>query len=87
MKPILEKLWNGRIAPAESCGEYDPEIKELAVLIEQNRDCLEKALGEQQKAILEKYIGCCEEYSYLITARAFCEGFSLASKLLMQALS
>ena len=87
MKPMLEKLWNGRIAPMESCGANDPEVKAIVLLMEQNRTCLEQTLTEEEKQILEKYVQCSEEYAYLLTALAFGEGFSLASKLLTQALS
>lgn len=87
MKRTLEKLWNGNIAPWECCGTKDPEIENLIELIEKNKASLSNDLGQQQTATLQKYCDCYDEYSYLITVHAFCDGFSLACKLLTEALS
>lgn len=87
MKPILENLWNGSIAPGEACGANDPEIENLIALIERHKEKLSRKLAEQQKNTLDKCLDCYEEYTQLITTRAFCDGFSLAAKLLTEALS
>lgn len=87
MKRALEDLWNGSLAPCEKCGENDPEVENMARLIERNRDTLQKELGERQKEILNRYTGCYEEYLYLTAVHAFCDGFSLASRLLTEALA
>lgn len=87
MKQTIEKLWNGHIQPCENCGEADPQILELVALIDRNRNDLSRSLNNQQKSSFEKYIGCSEEYCYLITAQAFQDGFSLACKLLSESLS
>ena len=87
MKQTLEKLWNGSIAPWERSGVGDPEMKQLYHLLSQNREALEKELSQQQKQLLERYLVCWDEYSYLATVHAFCDGFSLASRLLTEALS
>lgn len=86
MKPTLEKLWNGGIAPYESCGVNDPEILNIIDLMKTNKEALEKELNQQQMSALEKYLACYDEYDYLLTVHAFCSGFSLASKLLTEAL-
>lgn len=54
-------------------------------LIKSNKETLEKELNQQQMNALEKYLTCYEEYYYLLTAHAFCSGFSLATKLLTEA--
>lgn len=86
MKRTIEELWNGNIASAQNCGVGDPEIENLVTLIERHKELLSKELGPPQKNILQKYIDCTEEYTCLISMCAFCEGFSLASKLLTEAL-
>lgn len=87
MKTTIEELWNGNIMPSRDCGENDPEIQELAELMVRNRELLDKNLGASQQEIFQKYIDCTEEYWCRITAQAFSDGFSLAGKLLTEALS
>lgn len=86
MKSIFEALWNGNIAPYKTCGSGDPEVEELDKLIERNKASLDNALTNGQKELLENYISCQDEYSYLITVHAFRDGFSLACRLLTEAL-
>lgn len=86
MKPTIEQLWNGSIEPCDICGN-DQKFTELACLMERNRNDLNEQLSKAQKETFEKYIDCAEEYQYLLTAQAFSEGFSLASKLWAEALS
>lgn len=87
MKQTLERLWNGQIAPGANCGVNDREIEDVHILMERNREDLNRELGERQKAIFGKYVDCADEYCYLISAQAFCDGFCLASKLLTEALA
>jgi len=87
MKHTIENLWNGALAPCEKCGENDPEVKNMARLIERNREDLQKELNDRQRERLKGYTSCYEEYIYLIGAHAFSEGFSLASRLLTEAFS
>lgn len=84
MKSTISKLWNGNIAPVEKLGKHNPEIHNLIGLISRNVENLEKLLNEEQKVVLEKYVCCTDEYWTLITEQAFCEGFSLGSKLLAE---
>ena len=86
MKNTIEKLWGGNIAPYKKCGENEPEIKKLLRLMDENYNDLSKELNDTQKAALKKYTDCTDEYLYFITAQAFCDGFSLASQLLTEAL-
>lgn len=85
MKETIENLWNGNIAPGEICGAGNPDIEHLVMLLERNKENLDKELGEQQKEILKKYIDCTDEYIYRITELAFCDGFCLASRLWAEA--
>lgn len=86
MKSIFEQLWNGNIKPYENSGRNDPEVEELAGFMIRNKNALDELLQEEQKKALDKYITCCDSYYYLLTVHAFRDGFSLASKLLAEAL-
>lgn len=87
MRTTIEELWNGNIMPSRNCGEYDAEIRELEELIERNREQLEESLNQSQRELLQKLTDCTEEYLCRMTAQAFSDGFSLAGKLLTEALS
>ena len=86
MTMLFEQLWNGQIAPHKNCGRGDLEMEKLAQLIEVHKNALYNYVGEEQKKMLETYISCCDEYTYLATVHAFREGFSLASRLLSEVL-
>ena len=77
----IEDLWYGNITPAEDCGVRDPELEELLRLLERNREALEGGLETEQKGWLQKYADCYDEYVCVLSARAFRDGFCLASKL------
>ena len=87
MIALFENLWSGNITPCDTCGRRDPEVAELAELLERNKTSLDKVLNDKQKEMLDNYIANYKEYSYLITVHAFRSGFSLACKLLTEALS
>lgn len=84
---LFEQLWNGSITPYKYCGQGDPEVEELAELVERNKASLNHALTEEQQELLKNYTVCREEYSYLLIVHAFRQGFSLASRLLAEAFS
>lgn len=86
MKNILINLWDGNISPIENCGKNNPEIENLIRLIEINDEDLINILNEEQRTVYKKYVACKDEYLYLITEQAFCDGFSLATKILKEAL-
>lgn len=87
MSCVLGELWNGNIVPCAICGVSDPEIEELIALRARNQTQIEAELSVSQKTAFQKYIDCAEEYEIRITEKAFAEGFSLAAKLLTEALS
>lgn len=87
MKQTLEALWNGDLAPGQTSGVNDPEMEHLTVLMDRNKARLEQELTESQKELFSKYTDCADEFTCLSAAQAFCDGFSLASKLLTEALS
>ena len=86
MTQTIKDLWNGSIAPSERCGSHDQAVKELSRLIERNRDKLSEGLTAAQMEVFRKYTDCTEEYLFHMLELAFCEGFSLGSKLTAEAL-
>ena len=87
MRETLEALWNGNLAPAQTCGVNDPEMEHLTVLMDRNKELLNGDLNESQKERFAKYADCADEFMLLSSQRAFCDGFRLASRLLTEALS
>ena len=86
MPQTISNLWNGNIAPCERCGSHDPEANNLISLIERNREKLSTGLTEAQKETFQKYMDCSEEYLLHMLELAFCYGYSLGSKLTVEAL-
>ncbi len=86
MKHTMELLWNGQLAPGATSGVHDPEMERLSMLLDRNRTKLDQVLDEAQKGLFERYASCADEFTYLSAAQAFCDGFSLAARLLTEAL-
>lgn len=85
MQTIID-LWNGNIAPCEHCGAHDPAANELIGLIERNRESLSRGLTEAQMETFQKYIDCSDEYLLRMLELAFCDGFTLGSRLAVESL-
>ena len=86
MSQVIKDLWNGNLAPVEHCGLHDPAVNNLIGLIERNRKILSGGLTEAQMEVFQKYLDCTEEYLLCMMELAFCDGFSLGSKLTIGAL-
>ena len=87
MKHTIEDLWNGNLAPGPNCGVGLPEMEQLSILLDRNREALLKTLNPEQKALLEKYTDCGDDFCCLFAKQAFCDGFCLGSRLMAEALS
>lgn len=87
MEQLIKDLWYGNISPFERCGIHDTEVKELEILKNRNFDTLCQAITPEQKILLQKYADCRDEHLFHMMESAFCEGFSLAAKLLSEALT
>lgn len=83
MQTIID-LWNGNISPCEHCGVHDSEAKYLADLMGRNREFLREGLTAAQIEIFQKYIDCSEEYLFRMLELAFCDGFCIGGKLVME---
>lgn len=86
MNTTITDLWNGNIAPCEHCGSHDPAINNLMELIERNQEKLSAGLTEAQMETFQKYMDCSDENLLRMLELAFCDGFCLGSKLVMEAL-
>ena len=83
----LENLYYGNIAPHEYEVERGSEYDVIAKLVIRHKQELSATLTEQQKAILKKIKDNHTELMSLGERDAFCRGFSLAVRLLTEAMS
>lgn len=83
----LENLYYGNIAPHEYEVERGSEYDVTAKLVIRYEQELSATLTEQQNAILEKIKDNHTELMSLGERDAFCRGFSLAVRLLTEAMS
>lgn len=86
MNSVIEDLWYGNISMWENCGAGDKEIEQLVGLMSQNEEILRKELTQKHAALFSEYASFADKYSCYISAHAFRDGFSLACKLLTEAL-
>ena len=83
----LENLYYGNISPHEYEVERGSEYDATAKLVIRHEQELSATLTEQQNAILEKIKNNHTELMSLGERDAFCRGFSLAVRLLTEAMS
>ena len=83
----LENLYYGNIASYEYEAERGSEYDVTAKLVFRHEQELSATLTEQQKAILEKIKDNHTEIMNLGERNAFCRGFSLAVRLMVEAMT
>ena len=86
MKTIID-LWRGDIAPIERCGAHDREGNLLGLQLDLLQTKLEDGLTEAQREAFQEFIKYTELFNLRMMELAFQEGFSLASKLMAEALT
>lgn len=86
MISAIEELWYGNLAPCENCGAGDEEIKRLTSLMCENEEALRKGLNGNHRELFLQYVKWADHYACSISALAFREGFSLATRLLMDSI-
>lgn len=86
MSRILIDLFNGNLEPHSHIEDNDSRCKNLRRLIERHHDTLSTELGKTERAVFEKYNDCINEYEYIITEKAFCDGFNLAVRIISEAM-
>ena len=85
-KQTLIELWNGNISPF-SDGENTPQVTALLTYLERHDNNISKKLDKEGLESFEKFKDCYDELYKLACEDAFVKGFSLASKMLSEALS
>ena len=86
MTQTIQDLWNGNIAPVEHCGSHDALANQLIAKIEGNREQLYACLSKTQKEAFQRYMAYSEEYLLRMLELAFCDGFELGSKFMIEIL-
>ena len=87
MKQTINELWRGKLCPIEETGENDEEIKELNVALEKYYNILWNKLDDDGKIVLDKLRATHTNISYMENEDSYAQGFSLAVKLMTEALS
>jgi hypothetical protein len=87
MKSTITDLWYGNLSICETCSANDNESKEYLKAMVQTEEALCAELNAEHRALFQKYIRWSGDYACCISALAFQDGFSLACKLLCEALA
>ncbi len=87
MSETIIKLWSGTLDPIHYLGQNNTEIKQLEALMQRNLEKLQATAGKTSVSILDAYTDCIDEYATSIAEQAFCDGFSLGVKLVVEALT
>ena len=84
MKETIIELWDGNVINDHS--DYKNEEKKILGYIEHHRTDILIKLGEKEKDSFKKYEDCFDELLDIECRNAFEKGFSLAAKLVAEAL-
>ena len=86
MTKTISQLWGGNLDPVMHLGANNIEIGKMEKLMSDNFSKLKTNINDEQKAILEKYLDCVNDYVLLISEQSFCDGFCLGTKISAEAL-
>lgn len=87
MKETITDLYYGNISPYEQCHVNSQEGHKLLDLLDKNRQKLREGLSEEQRSLLDKYIDCANEMSFVLSRENFIKGFRLGVRLTTEAFS
>ncbi len=87
MKPTLTELWCGNINPKDEIPVDDPKCRELLRNLEMCYDILWIKLDDDGKQVLDKLRAYHTELSFAKNEDSFIQGFSLAVKMMTEALA
>ncbi len=87
MKKTLTDLWNGDICPCDGSSQQDEEDLKLLNLIIKYREQVSEHLDEEGNEKLEQLISCIEDSWSKSCNNAFIQGFSLATRLMIESLT
>lgn len=85
MNNTISQLYRGELEPKNYIGNGNVELRRTEILIKNNFDRLKETLNESEIKILEKYSGLIEEYVFLMSEQAFCDGFCLGMRISAEA--
>ena len=86
MTKTIAELYNGNLVPIKNLGRFNDEITHLEDLMEKNLEKLERELNKEHTELFKKYYGNINEYILLISEEAFCDGFSIGTKVTAEAI-
>ncbi len=81
MLSTIAELWNGNLEPILHLGENNSELKKTEGIMCRNYQKLEDALNDDLKPLLVKYFDSINDYVIAMSEHAFCDGFSLGSRI------
>lgn len=87
MKPTLTELWNSNIHPISDADKLLENNRELTGYIDHHFKKLDAVLDKKGKETLKTLTECYDELLSLECEAAFIEGFSLATKILTEAVT
>ena len=87
MKPTLSELYRGEIKPKNEKNENDEKIRLLSESIDKYYTILWNKLDDDGKKILCNLQDYFSEYTLIKNEDAFAKGFSLAVKMITEAIS
>ena len=85
MSNTISQLYRGELEPKNILGNGNIELRRMEILIENNFNRLKETLNENETEILEKYSSLIDEYIFLLSEQAFCDGFCLGMRISAEA--
>ena len=85
MNNTISQLYRGELEPKNILGNGNVDLRRMEILIKNNYERLKEILNENEKEILEKYSGLVDEYIFLMSEQAFCDGFCLGMRISAEA--
>ncbi|MBQ8767481.1 MAG: hypothetical protein IJZ16_11850 [Clostridia bacterium] len=87
MAKVVEMLYEGKLEPMRLTGKSNAEMRRMENLIERHLNKLKDVLDDETKETFDKYAECMNEYVFLISEQAFCDGFCMGARILSEAVS
>ena len=85
MVKLLAGLWSGNMEPLENFGKKAPELRKQEREILLNHEALVKSLDKERKQLFDEFNASLHEYLFMISEQAFCDGFSMGTKVMAEA--
>ena len=86
MKKTISDLWNGDIVSSIDCCKNNEQLNSFYEIMLQNMQKVCHCLNGEKADDFNKYVESLSDYYTKLTESAFEEGFSLATKLIIESL-